>query len=134
MPMCVLSPLCIRIFYRDCNSRETSLVLVKDQAFLFTFVVPFKVHATRSQSSTSLYDKIWLVFQIKHHERVLVQKESVPCHFNDSLFVQKVCKINIETITYIQTTRLHKVGTMWTPYSTMQWFRLRRAGGSSPYK
>ena len=31
-------------------------------------------------------------------------------------------------------TRLRKVGTMWTPYSTMQWFRLRRAGGISQNK
>ena len=27
-------------------------------------------------------------------------------------------------------TWLRKVGTTWTPYSTMQWFRLRRAGGT----
>ena len=32
------------------------------------------------------------------------------------------------------TTQLRKVGTTWTPYSTMQWFRLWRAGGSSAYK
>ena len=25
------------------------------------------------------------------------------------------------------TTRLHKVGTVWTPYFTMSWFRLRQA-------
>jgi hypothetical protein len=32
------------------------------------------------------------------------------------------------------TTRLRKVGTPWTPYFTVQWFCLRRAGGLSPSK
>ena len=30
------------------------------------------------------------------------------------------------------TTRLHKVGTTWTPSYTVEWFHLRRAEGLSP--
>ena len=40
------------------------------------------------------------------------------------LYTWSGCRIKI-------TTRLRRVGTTWTPSSTMQWFRLRRAEGLS---
>ena len=100
--------------------------------------------AQPSHSAPVIYPKTRTPYQlstITHpkypQELILIHLSKVthPSHLSTLTHFQSRISGQSSLVTLLQsliprqkiTTRLRKVGTVWTPYFTMSWFRLRRA-------
>ena len=75
------------------------------------------------QNKNRTHNDFWMFISISK----FLQAIKSLCSLNVIYWNTRVTDANIKI-----TTRLRKVGNTWTPHSTMLWFRLRRAWGSSP--